>query len=337
MSLKLHKELLQQMSRLQGRQQKRVLAFAKGILPGDQCKHFYKEVQVKSWEQLLRYSEGCDLNIPGVKEWNGWIFKGHECAEWELSTTLERTLRDRFQLDLSDAWKWERRLSREFMRKARGYLRDPPSDIDYMEWLALMQHYGAPTRLHDWTYSFWTAVLFAVEKATLNENNEEKSCAVWALQIDWLRKRVEENVPKLKKLLNQYNDPNREIEFFLNSQGKENTPSGVWPLNAYRLNQRVVAQQALFVVPLDVTKPLMDNLRFCPAVEEMISQRLIKFVIPCNDEVIRPCVKYLYDRNLTRATLFPGIEGYAHSIGNLLLQPHRFHGVGENPNRPWPN
>jgi hypothetical protein len=191
--------------------------------------------------------------------------------------------------------------------------------------------------LHDWTYSFWTAVLFAVEEAKLNENNKKKSCAVWALQIDWLRERVEENVPKLKKLLNQYNDPNREIDFFLNSQGKENTPSGVWPLNAYRLNQRVVAQQAIFVVPLDVTKPFMDNLRFCPAVEEMISQRLIKFVIPCNDEIIRPCVKYLYDRNLTRATLFPGIEGYAHSINNLPLQPHRFHGVGENPNRPWPN
>lgn len=207
-----------------------------------------------------------------------------------------------------------------------------------MEWLALMQHYGTPTRLHDWTYSFWTAVLFAVEKAKLNkDNNEEKFCAVWALQIDWLRERVKENVRKLKKLLNEGSEPNAEIDFILNSQGKSDTPLGVWPLNAYRLNQRVIAQQALFVVPLDVTKPFMENLCCCPTVKGMISQHLIKFVIPCSDEIIRGCVKYLYDRNLTRATLFPDIEGYAHSISNLSLLPHRFHGVGDDPNRPWPN
>lgn len=304
---------------------------------GDQDKRPYKQKRVKSWEQLLSYSEGRDLDVPGVKEWNRWIFKGHACEEWELSTTLERTLRDRFQLNLSDAWKWERRLSREFMRKARGYLSDPPSDTDYMEWLALMQHYGAPTRLHDWTYSFWAAVLFAVDKVKLNEKKKKKkSCAVWALHIDWFRQRVEENVPRLKELLNEGSNLNAEIEYILNSQGKNNTPSGIWPLNAYRLNQRVIAQQALFVVPLNVTRSFMDNLRSCPAVRGKISQYLIKFVIPCNDEIIRGCVKYLYDRNLTHATLFPGIEGYSQSVSSLVLLPHRFHGIGEDPNRPWP-
>ena len=301
---------------------------------------FYTRRDVRSWEKLLDYSEGHDLNISGLTEWERWIFKGLACDKWNLSTTLERTLHDRFHVDLSDAWKWERRLSREFMRKARGYLSDPPSETDYMEWLALMQHYGAPTRLHDWTYSFWTAVLFAMEKARFNKQNkkeDEKFCAVWALQIDWLRKRMEENVPRLRELLNEGSNLGKEIDFILNSQGKGDTPLGVWPLNAYRLNQRVVAQQALFVVPLDVTKPFMENLCRCPTVKEVIGQHLIKFVIPCSDEIIRGCVKYLYDRNLTRATLFPGIEGYAHSISNLVLLPHRFRDIGEDPNRPWPN
>ena len=123
----------------------------------DRYKHLYKEVRVKSWEKLKLYSEDHGLGNPGPEEWNRWIFKGHESTEWELSTTLERTLCKRFGKGLSDAWRWERCLSREFMRKARGFLPDPPSDTDYMEWLALMQHYGAPTRLHDWTYSFWSA------------------------------------------------------------------------------------------------------------------------------------------------------------------------------------
>ena len=122
MSPKLQEELLQQISRLPAEEQKQVLAFAKGLVLRDQNKHLYQEEQVKSWQQLLNYSEGCDLSIPGVKEWNRWIFKGHACDEWPLSTTLERTLRNRFQPDLFDAWKWKRRLSREFMRKARGFL-----------------------------------------------------------------------------------------------------------------------------------------------------------------------------------------------------------------------
>ena len=69
----------------------------------------------------------------------------------------------------------------------------------------------------------------------------------------------------------------------------------------------------------------------------MISRHLIKFVIPCREKIIGECVKYLYDRNLTPATLFPGIDGYARSLGNLVLLPDRFCGIGDKPDRPWPN
>jgi len=42
---------------------------------------------------------------------------------------------------------------REFRRRAHQYVTDVPSDDDDLEWLALMQHHGAPTRLLDWTRS----------------------------------------------------------------------------------------------------------------------------------------------------------------------------------------
>lgn len=297
-------------------------------------KSLYEEVDVTCWEELKRYSECHNPNVPDDEKWSRWIFKGHECEQWCLSTTLERTLCERFGKGLSEAWIWERRLSREFMRKARGLVTDPPSDTDYMEWLALMQHYGAPTRLHDWTYSFWTAVLFAVEKAKIRNN---EFCAVWALQIDWWRKRVEENIPMLKAMLSEGSNLEREINFILNRQAQPDVQSGIWPLNAYRLNDRVVAQQAVFVVPLDVTKSFMENLRLCSEGQQMNSRHLIKFVIPCSKEIISECVKYLYNHNLTSATLFPGIDGYARSLGNLVLLPDRFRDIGEDSNRLWPN
>ena len=293
----------------------------------------YEEVHVTCWEELRDYSECHNRNVPDDEKWSRWIFKGHECEKWRLSTTLERTICERFGMDLSQASIWERRLSREFIRKGRALVTDPPSDTDYMEWLAVMQHYGAPTRLHDWTYSFWTAVLFAVEKAKI-KNNE--SCAVWALQIDWWRKCVEERIPILKAMLKEGSNLEQEVNFILNRQAQPDVQSGIWPLNAYRLNERVIAQQAVFVVPLDVTKSFMENLRLCSEGQQMISRHLIKFVIPCSVEVISGCVKYLYDRNLTPATLFPGIDGFARSLGNLILLPDRFRGIGDDPNRRWP-
>ena len=104
----------------------------------DRYKNLYEEVPITCWEELKSYSECRNLNAPDDEKWSRWVFKGHESERWCLSTTLERTLCDRFKLGLSNAWRWERRLSREFMRKARGFLPDPPRDTDFMEWLALM-------------------------------------------------------------------------------------------------------------------------------------------------------------------------------------------------------
>jgi len=55
----------------------------------------------------------------------------------------------------------------------------------FVEWLALMRHYGAPTRLMDWTWSFYVAVFFAMHDIP---PESEDNCAVWALNLDELRK-----------------------------------------------------------------------------------------------------------------------------------------------------
>lgn len=53
------------------------------------------------------------------------------------------------------------RMLDEFKRKARPFLETIPSN-DF-EWLFLMQHYGVPTRLLDWTTNALVALFFAVE------------------------------------------------------------------------------------------------------------------------------------------------------------------------------
>jgi hypothetical protein len=177
-----------------------------------------------------------------------------------------------------------------------------------------------------------TAVYFALEDAKFKTN---KSCAVRALQIDWWRDRAAEKVPEFNAFLARGSNTKREARFILNAN--PGSLSGIWPLNAYRLNERVVAQQSLFVVPLDVTKSFTDNLIAClTGKQTRAQQQLIKLVIPCRGEIINECTKYLYDHNFTSANFYPGINGFARSIGNLTLLPDRFVGVGDKLSRPWP-
>jgi hypothetical protein len=177
-------------------------------------------------------------------------------------------------------------------------------------------------------------VLFAIQDAEIGKKN---SCAVWALDIDWWRdKCVVKKVPELGAMLKKGSNLKPEINFVLNSQGKPGVPCGIWPLNAYRLNERVVAQQALFVAPLDVTKTFMDNLQDCSQDQQNIFEHMIKFVIPCSKDIVPKAIKYLYGHNMTSATFSPGIDGFARSIANMVLLPDRFRGIGDDPYRDWP-
>ena len=54
----------------------------------------------------------------------------------------------------------EIRLSREFRRAYHDYATHIPSQGSVIEWLALMQHHGAPTRLLDFSYSVYVAAYF---------------------------------------------------------------------------------------------------------------------------------------------------------------------------------
>ncbi len=109
-----------------------------------------------------------------------WIFRGQSNAKWGLETSLERACIS-FRLKISrSGLDLEGILLREFDRRFHHYQSYVPKDN--IELLAYMQHFGAPTRFLDWTYSLHIAVYFAIEAMT------DDPCAVWAIHQKWLQR-----------------------------------------------------------------------------------------------------------------------------------------------------
>ena len=152
---------------------------------------------VSLWVKSLMLLWGMEATmtcyLPSVQRRAPWVFRGQRDANWKLTSSYERA---RGRLGLS---KLNERLSRiseytaleEFKRNASHLLpREPSSQL---EWLALMQHYGAPTRLLDFSESPFVALYFALDGNRAESEDTSKSrsrkndrFSVWAINLSCL-------------------------------------------------------------------------------------------------------------------------------------------------------
>ena len=105
-----------------------------------------------------------------------WVFRGHYNATWPLQTSLERATKD--HTDWVIVFRSEERAISDFRNLTRLLLPQVERRIDS---LAAMQHYGVPTRLLDFSRSFFIALFFAYEKG---KNKQSDQHALWAINMD---------------------------------------------------------------------------------------------------------------------------------------------------------
>lgn len=252
------------------------------------------EIRLDSWRQIHEFARG------------GWLFRGQRCSDWLLQTSLERCC-ERERIKPKYRYSIEAELLREFKRAYHQYALHLPSSDSTIEWLSLMQHHGAPTRLLDFTYSLYVAAYFAAETA-------DSDCAVWAVNGPWI---MDRSIPCLlkkgkrgaKRLVGKTEEVHEKIYHSLLFH--KPFVKIAFQLNPFRLTERIRSQRAAFVAPGSVSNTFMDNLLALDGHE--IAANLIKIIIPAR--LRGDVVERLFEMNISRRSLFPGLDGYAQSLG----------------------
>ncbi len=118
-----------------------------------------------TWTELLpKELDDLYVILNRVADSQNFVFRGQASRQWaQLSPSLHRVIRD--SMSFAEKVLLEARTISAFRRHARSLLHF--SEMAYfdmiLDGLTLMQHYGAPTRLLDWTLSPWVAAYFAAD------------------------------------------------------------------------------------------------------------------------------------------------------------------------------
>jgi hypothetical protein len=212
-------------------------------------------------------------------------YRGHAKAEWKLVPSVHRDYDN-----LS-----ERSLLTRFLLGAPTRSTKCPALTDSPSWLTLMQHYGLPTRLLDWTASLIAATYFAV-----SYEPKPGDGAVWILSPGGLNGVSSHKTqatlvisgPECNALVSaafNAGSPNREV---LAIVGQD-------------VDMRMTVQQGAFTIHGDDT-PLEEQTDAHPFLAKLIIPESAK---PTFDEE-------LWVLGVRRAALFPDLANLARDLAN---------------------
>lgn len=233
-----------------------------------------------------------------------WVFRGLADGCEGLETTLWKVAHE-FGISNGKIPELEVKLILEFLRRYHLYgIEPPPEHGDTLDCLALMRHHGAPIRLLDFTFSFLVAAYFALERKT------KGSPKIWAINKTWLTKETKKIMQREKlyscfKEYARYRDGKAFRKIFMKMKRQLCFVSAV---SSFRMNQRLTAQQGIFLCPGDVSKSFDENLKTMPGWRQNV------IAVPVEPTARPILLEYLFRANLNSATLFPGLDGFATSL-----------------------
>ena len=256
-----------------------------------------KIITISSMEDLIYRL----LNFP-----NNYVFRGHSVAEWKLIPSLERIISTE-KWDAGYVTKLEDYSLSQFKSRFHLYDRENKSPVSKLEWLSIMQHYGTPTRLLDFSTSPFMALYFAIENNALAYPSD---CAIYAIDFSAVMK-------KSVSIINEI-CPELGLDFMVVSQEQniyydeiiDNSHFDViWITEPQQLNARLDRQGGSFI--LSGNKGVrLEELLFSEPYSDCDIQKIIV------QKKFFPNVYALLNKiNISSRTVYGDLQGFAKSLG----------------------
>lgn len=205
-------------------------------------------------------------------------------------------------------WEYEAWMLREFKRGAYLYRDKLPDPADYLEWLALARHYEMPSRLVDFTYSFYVAAYFA------SSCKRKDACGViLAVDLNTLKEKTEEKLAKWY-LSPRHDDRDFHNPVLFREFAFENQPKWVAAVAPSRRNERLLNQQGLFLCPGSIEDSFEDNLSATLTPGDELKLILL------HPSFRAKCIRELRQMNIDMRTLYPDLSGFAQSLRDLMYE-----------------
>jgi hypothetical protein len=186
-----------------------------------------------------------------------------------------------------------------FQRDAHEHLALPVDSV--VDWLALMQHYGTPTRLLDWTRSPHVALHFALG----NGQPPQTDVAIWAIDLEWF-------VQRSMKLLQSHQPPiphpsglETDDSYVNRIIFADDNPPIIVPARPVRINDRMKVQEGLLLLNLSDDYHFYFSLLMMLLNSSVVERQVVSKLIIKKDKYPN-FVEELHKRDIDRSSLFPG-------------------------------
>jgi hypothetical protein len=270
------------------------------------------------WVQTAREEFGFGRSDATKSDpWQPW-YRGHVREEWPL---LPKLYRQNSADHHRHRTKVEDEIVEEFCVRAPALFEQVPAKDDPWSWWFLMQHYGVPTRLLDWTEAPLLALFFAVRDDSARFHDPvccHADAAVWALDPYALNRKTlrihVDCVPspcvpcaERGKDSSMIDGIMPRLPFRFGGAGT-NRPHGVVAVNPSHTVRRISSQRSGFTVHASDCEDLMkyEGLKFNNRAY------LCRYIIPFKR--VEPIRKELEDYGIDETTVFPDLAG----LGNAL-------------------
>lgn len=203
---------------------------------------------------------------------NNFIFRGHANSQWPLQSALERILGKKWSAE--NARKFETYSWEAFKSKYHIYSGNEHVPKSKLSWLSVMQHYGVPTRLIDFTSSPYIALYFALETYVPMSKEE---LAIFAIDYSGL---MQKSIEYIQTKDREFQETRLSIEckkdLVFDNVVDRYSYDIAWVTEPIELNARIDRQSGTFLVSGNLEKPIESVLNL-PLYDDV---QMVKIAIP---------------------------------------------------------